>query len=55
MNPGSYEAQNAGCTCSAAVNNKGYGIKIAGKIVFWMVETCPLHGESEIIESIEAA
>lgn len=55
MNPGAPEAVNAGCTCNPLENNHGIGRSIGGKIRYWPAESCPLHSESEIVESIETA
>lgn len=55
MKPGSHEAIHAGCTCNQLDNNHGIGRCLGGKIRYWPSEECPLHGEAEIIESIETA
>lgn len=49
-NPGSEEAEAAGCTCPAMDNNYGRGIGISpeGVLLFWMNGDCPLHGTSEL-------
>lgn len=42
-NPGSWEAQDAGCTCAVLDNNHG---KFAPYPPdgWWITEDCPLHG-----------
>jgi len=46
-NPGSKEAQDAGCTCPVWDNHYGEGVDYEDKKVFWMVEGCPLHDTKE--------
>ena len=50
-NPGSKEAQDAGCTCPVWDNHYGEGVDWPGedKKVFWMVEGCPLHDTKEYL------
>jgi hypothetical protein len=48
MNPGSKEAQDAGCTCPILDNEYGKGVYVEnGKPVFWIVQGCPLHDTKE--------
>lgn len=43
--PGSQEAIKRGCTCSPTDNNHGRGHhQRGGKPVFYLNETCPIHG-----------
>ena len=44
MNPGSDEAVKKGCTCPVTDNHYGQGIRIVGKIQFWITDSCPIHG-----------
>jgi len=45
-NPGSDEATEMGCTCPVLDNAHGVGFAInrEGVAVFWINETCPIHG-----------
>lgn len=44
--PGSPDAMRDGCRCPAIDNTHGYGAFMDGsKPVFWVNESCPLHGE----------
>jgi len=46
LNPGSEEAQQAGCKCPVIDNHYGEGFIMNGERVFWMSENCPLHGHT---------
>ena len=46
-NPGSKEAQDAGCTCPILDNEYGEGVDYEDKKVFWITEGCPLHDTKE--------
>lgn len=50
MTPGSNEARDKGCTCSAMMNNRGLGFVMPGhETLFLKDENCSLHGiEAEI-------
>lgn len=50
LNPGSSEAREKGCTCSAMMNNRGLGFVVPGhEPLFHKDENCSLHGvEAEI-------
>ena len=49
-NPGSDEALKQGCLCAVLDNRHGLGAfdhpDVNGKPVFWVTESCPLHGGS---------
>lgn len=49
-NPGSQEAQDAGCTCPVIDNHYGKGVE--GN--FWYSMNCPIHGK-EVIDSTPPA
>jgi hypothetical protein len=47
MNPGSDEAIKKGCKCAVLDNAHGAGCGMKdenGNPLFWITETCPLHG-----------
>lgn len=46
-NPGSDEAVKAGCQCPVLDNARGRGIPWGGQTVFYVDETCPLHGRKK--------
>lgn len=50
MTPGSPEAIAAGCTCPRMdnANGAGSGYRAAdGSPLFWIDETCPIHGTTQ--------
>jgi len=49
MNPGSKEAQDAGCTCPVVDNHYGEGVPHNEGPVFWITEGCPLHDTKEYL------
>ncbi len=50
-NPGSKEAQEAGCLCPVIDNHYGRGVDDK-QGEFWMVETCPLHGFTVSVKKV---
>jgi hypothetical protein len=49
MSPGSPMAKQEGCTCPSVDNGYGEGsgnFDHEGNPLFWMNETCPLHGDT---------
>ncbi len=44
-NPGSDAAIEAGCTCPVLDNAHGNGFLWDGAKVFWITDSCPLHGK----------
>lgn len=48
-NPGSDEARESGCVCPILDN--GHGKRRDG--MFWINESCPLHGKAELMEDAE--
>lgn len=49
-NPGSAEANEAGCTCPVLDNEHGRGCGFLdedGNPTFWITELCPIHGLEE--------
>jgi hypothetical protein len=50
-NPGSQEAIDKGCTCPVLVNQHGDGCYTTDGIpMFWISETCPIHGINKTSE-----
>lgn len=50
-NPGTIEAQSAGCTCPVIDNGHGHGSGFYGpdgKPEFWITEGCPLHCSASV-------
>jgi len=45
--PGSQAAIDQGCTCPVMDNHSGAGIEVNGKILFFIDNTCPLHGHKQ--------
>ena len=42
-NPGSKEAEEAGCSCPVYSNNFGEGFEESGEVCYVVSEGCPLH------------
>ena len=55
-NPGSQDAQIAGCTCPILDNEYGAGAySVNGVPQFWINENCPLHGGGGDRQEVETS
>jgi hypothetical protein len=52
--PGSSEARSVGCICSPQQNRNGAGIRRAGRVTFFTLYWCPVHGVAAIIEALRS-
>lgn len=43
-NPGSVEAVRLSCTCPVLDNRHGHGVPTDNGPIFWMADSCPIHG-----------
>lgn len=43
--PGSDHAIQQGCACPVLDNHHGHGFTMNGETVYWISESCPLHGK----------
>jgi len=52
--PGSPEARSVGCICSPQQNRNGAGIRRAGRVTFFTLYWCPVHGIEAMIEALRS-